>query len=113
MRRPLPRPSFTCASTRPFQGHMPTRPIPACSQVLGVYGGRRWGLIEEHLHDALGRQAREGGDAGGAAQHFMAMLDCPGNNLYCQKLYLTQFMDALQQAQAQLVRSRGIAAAHN
>ena len=29
-----------------------------CRQVLGVYSGRRWALIEEHLHDVLGRQSR-------------------------------------------------------
>ncbi|KAL4458148.1 hypothetical protein ABPG75_013013 [Micractinium tetrahymenae] len=71
-------------------------------QVLGVYSGRRWALIEEHLHDALGRQARDAGDAPAAAQHFMAMLACPQNSLYCQRLYLTQFMEALGQAQEQL-----------
>ncbi|EFN58685.1 hypothetical protein CHLNCDRAFT_140292 [Chlorella variabilis] len=74
----------------------------AYTQVLGVYSGRQWSLIEEHLHDALGRQAREGDDATGAVRHFMAMLVCPSNNLYCQQLYLTQFMDALRTAQAQL-----------
>ncbi len=53
--------------------------------MLGVYSGRRWALIEEHLHDVLGRQARDAGDAPAAAQHFMAMLSCPQNTLYCQR----------------------------
>lgn len=68
-----------------------------------MYAGRQWALIEEHLSDTLGRQAREGGDATTAVRHYMDMLYCPHNNLYCQNLYLQQFMDALQQAQAQLV----------
>lgn len=50
-----------------------------------MYSGRRWALIEEHLHDVLGRQARDAGDAPAAAQHFMAMLSCPQNTLYCQR----------------------------
>ncbi|PRW18320.1 trafficking particle complex subunit 8 [Chlorella sorokiniana] len=70
--------------------------------VLGVYRGRQWALIEEHLHDVLGRQAREAGDAAGAAQHFMAMLACPHNSPHCQQLYLAQFTEVLQAAQAQL-----------
>ena len=69
-----------------------------------MYRGRRWALVEEHLHDVLGRQAHEAGDAAGAAQHFMSMLACPHNSPYCQRLYLAQFTDALQAAQAQLVR---------
>ena len=74
-----------------------------CRQVVGVYSGRQWALIEEHLADALGRQERDAGDAPAAVQHFMSMLACPQNNLYCQKLYLGQFMETLQQAQQQLV----------
>lgn len=62
----------------------PDLPSP-CRQVLGVYSGRRWALIEEHLHDVLGRQARDAGDAPAAAQHFMAMLSCPQNTPYCQR----------------------------
>jgi hypothetical protein len=71
---------------------------------MGVYAGRQWALIEEHLHDALGRQAREAGDHPAAMHHFAAMLaSSPLTNLYCQRLYLQQFMDVLQQAEAQLV----------
>lgn len=81
---------------------------PACRLVLGVYRGRQWALIEEHLHDVLGRQAREAGDAAGAAQHFMAMLACPHNSPHCQRLYLTQFTEVLQAAQAQLVHDLGL-----
>ena len=80
--------------------------------VLGVYRGRQWALIEEHLHDVLGRQAREAGDAAGAAQHFMAMLACPHNSPHCQRLYLAQFTEVLQAAQAQLVSAvKGLARA--
>ena len=79
-------------------------------QVVGVYSGRQWALIEEHLADALGRQERDAGDAPAAVQHFMSMLACPQNNLYCQKLYLRQFMETLQQAEQQLVSN---ALAHN
>ena len=39
-----------------------------CRQVLGVYKGRRWAFIEEHLHDVLGRTAKEGGDLQAALQ---------------------------------------------
>ena len=71
---------------------------------MGVYAGRQWALIEEHLHDALGRQARDAGDRPTAVHHFAAMLaSSPLTNLYCQRLYLQQFMDVLQQAQEQLV----------
>ena len=77
--------------------------------VLGVYRGQQWALIEEHLHDVLGRQAREAGDTAGAAQHFMAMLACPHNSPHCQRLYLAQFTEVLQAAQAQLVRGRRVA----
>ena len=80
-----------------------------CRQVLQVYGGRQWALIEEHLHDVLGRQARDAGDSQAAVQHFMAMLACPHNTPYCQRLYLGQFMEALEQAQAQLVSRGGLA----
>lgn len=72
-----------------------------------MYSGRQWALIEEHLRDVLGRQAREAGDAATAAHHFMAMLSCPANSPYCQRLYLGQFMDALAEATAQMVRGGG------
>lgn len=71
---------------------------------MGVYAGRQWALIEEHLHDALGRQARDAGDHPTAVRHFANMLASSAlTNVYCQKLYLQQFMDELQQAQEQLV----------
>lgn len=74
---------------------------------MGIYSGKRWALIEEHLHDMLGRQARDAGDAPAAARHFMAMLACPQASPFCQRLYLTQFMEALQAAQQQLVQGAG------
>ncbi len=170
--------------------------------MLGVYSGKRWALIEEHLHDVLGRQSRCGrrsvvsergaqepwplllvpaawgrqrwpacvpgqlwqlwcgylnlqddilpgfrqrttwGDSGfvtsgwilptstaclllllnyndgyflrreagdwlGAVQHYMSMVLCPANSLFCQRAYLAQFLDMLRTAQAQLVRRAG------
>lgn len=70
-----------------------------------MYRGRRWALIEEHLQDALGRQAREAGDAEGAARHFMAMLACSHAGPATQRAYLAQFEEALREAEAQLVRA--------
>ena len=102
-------PDLHTAKERVLWAHLSPGPCSVGRQVLGVYSGRQWSLIEEHLHDALGRQAREGDDATGAVRHFMAMLVCPSNNLYCQQLYLTQFMDALRTAQAQLVGAGSVA----
>ena len=32
---------------------------PTCRQVMGVYQGRSWRSIEEHINDILGKQQRE------------------------------------------------------
>ena len=70
---------------------------PCCRQVLDVYNGRQWALIEEHLHDVLGKQCLQAGDVQGAARHFADMLLCPYNSPACQKANMVQFLDALQQ----------------
>lgn len=75
--------------------------------MLGIYSGRGWAFIEEHLHDVLGKQSKGGGDLAAAVRHFMAMLRCEQNSLHCQRLYLSQFMDAVQEAEAQLVGGGG------
>ena len=46
---------------------------------------------------------REAGDWLGAVQHYMAMVLCPANSLYCQRAYMAQFLEVLRAAQAQLV----------
>lgn len=50
---------------------------------------------------------REAGDWLGAVQHYMAMVLCPANSLYCQRAYLSQFLDVLRTAQVQLVGAGG------
>ncbi|KAK9823583.1 hypothetical protein WJX72_003982 [[Myrmecia] bisecta] len=74
--------------------------LSAYRQVLGVYAGRQWSFIEEHLHDVLGKQSREAGDLEAAVQHFMAMLPCAHSPEHWQAHYLRQFLEAVQQAQA-------------
>lgn len=72
-----------------------------CRQVLPVYDGRNWAYIEEHLHDVLGKQLREGGgQLHEAARHFMAHLPCAHNSEGFQGYYLQQFLDTVQEAGA-------------
>ena len=67
-----------------------------------MYGGRQWALIEEHLHDVLGKQCLQAGDVPGAARHFAAMLLCPHNSPASQKANMAQFLDALQKGAGQV-----------
>ena len=72
-------------------------------QVLGVYRGREWAFIEEHLHDVLGKQSRDAGDLEAAIVHFAAMLPCQHSPGSWQQFYLRQFLEVVQQAAAQRV----------
>ncbi len=69
-------------------------------QVVGVYEGRQWAFIEEHLHDVLGKQSKAAGDLHGAVRHFLAMLPCPRSPPSWQTFYLRQFLDAATQLAA-------------
>ena len=69
-------------------------------QVVGVYEGRHWAFIEEHLHDVLGKQSKAVGDLHGAVGHFLAMLPCPRSSPSWQSFYLRQFLDAATQLAA-------------
>ncbi len=75
-----------------------------CRQVLGVYRGREWAFIEEHLHDVLGKQSRDAGDLDAAIGHFAAMLPCRHSPENWQAFYLRQFLEVVQQAAGQRVR---------
>ena len=69
-------------------------------QVVGVYEGRQWAFILEHLHDVLGKQSKAVGDLHGAVRHFLAMLPCPRSAPSWQAFYLRQFLDAATQLAA-------------
>ena len=58
-----------------------------------------------HARRAAAAACREAGDWLGAVQHYMAMVLCPANSLYCQRAYLAQFLDVLRAARGQLVRA--------
>ena len=73
-------------------------------QVLGLYVGREWAFIEEHLHSVLGARSREAGDAAGALEHYAAMLACPHSPRAWQATYLRQFLDAVAAATAAQVQ---------
>eukprot|EP00873_Tetraselmis_striata_P038913 jgi/Tetstr1/459177/TSEL_004623.t1 len=69
-------------------------------QVLAVYKGRRWSLIEEHLHDVLGRYAQEQGDQRCAVGHHMALLaNCAHRGANVQEHYLSQLRDSVAAAE--------------
>ncbi|KAK9825400.1 hypothetical protein WJX81_000447 [Elliptochloris bilobata] len=72
----------------------------AYRQVLGLYAGRQWAFIEEHLHSVLGARRKEAGDAAGALEHFAAMLVCPQSPRAWQATYLRQFLDTVAAAAA-------------
>ena len=64
--RPSPPPSLTALL------------LPPPLQVLGVYSGKRWLLIEEQINTVLGNQAMEAGDRERALWHYRALLEaCP------------------------------------
>lgn len=69
-------------------------------QVVGVYEGREWSFILEHLHDVLGKQSKAVGDLHGTVRHFLAMLPCPRSPPSWQAHYLRQFLDAATQLAA-------------
>ena len=116
--------------------HVPLM-LPHCRQVLGIYKGRSWRSIEEHINDVLGRQQREladasaamggrgaagaaggGGGAGMAATalddstlramgHFMALLDCGSRPTTTQQHYLDQFVELAKKVQTKQVIMKG------
>ena len=83
-----------------------------CRQVLGLYVGREWAFIEEHLHSVLGARNREAGDPAGALEHFAAMLVCPHSPRAWQATYLRQFLDAVAAAAAAQVRLQCLGTGH-
>lgn len=68
------------------------------TQVTGIYPASSWRHISEHLHDILGKQCAELGDAGGALRHCTALLDCGHRPPAAQTHYLTRFLEAVQAA---------------
>ena len=74
---------------------------------MGVYQGKKWRSIEEHLNDILGRQCRELADEPRASQHFMALLDCCHQRPAATQLhYLQQFTEAVKKVQMKQVGGR-------
>lgn len=76
-------------------------------QVLGVYEGKGWNSILEHLHDILGKHCREAGDNEAALTHFMALLRCGTRPVATQQHYLEQFSEAAKRVQTMQVRDGG------
>ncbi|KAL6771414.1 TRS85 [Auxenochlorella protothecoides x Auxenochlorella symbiontica] len=72
-------------------------------QVLEVYRGKGWGLVEEHLHDVLGRYARELGDLASAARCHAALLGAQRSGPGTQRSHLDQLYDAVRLAAAKEV----------
>ncbi|KAK9805365.1 hypothetical protein WJX73_007226 [Symbiochloris irregularis] len=72
----------------------------AYRQALPVYQGKEWNYIKEHLHDALGKQLREGGEPVAAARHFVALLPGAFNPEAWQAYFLQQLLDTVQEAAA-------------
>jgi len=64
--------------------------------VLGVFNEKKWGHIDGHLQDMLGRHASETGDFVAAASHYAATLACPDSHPNRQQHLLKQFLDSLQ-----------------
>jgi len=75
----------------------------AYRQVLTVYSGRHWGLIEEHLHDVLCRYKQDKGDSLGAIHHMMALLGgCAHRSEAVQEHYMKQFCEAVAEHEKRL-----------
>lgn len=64
--------------------------------MLGVFNEKKWGHIDGHLQDMLGRHASETGDFVAAASHYAATLACPDSHPNRQQHLLKQFLDSLQ-----------------
>lgn len=96
------------AGLRYSQGESQELASRTYSQVLEVYRGREWEVVEEHVREALGKACREVGDVTGAVQHFGAILFCPQLPAGLQSLHMNQFAEALNMAKEKLVSSRGI-----
>ncbi|WIA13573.1 hypothetical protein OEZ85_007140 [Tetradesmus obliquus] len=72
--------------------------IHCYKQVTGIYSASAWRHINEHLHDILGKQCAELGDAQGCLQHSAALLDCGHRQAAAQAHYLARFLEAVQAA---------------
>lgn len=72
-------------------------------QVLGLHEGKAWRIVQEHLHDTIGKQL-VGLDAVQAAlPHFLAEVDCPFNSKEWQLYYLDQYVEHVALLQRQQV----------
>jgi hypothetical protein len=67
-------------------------------QVTGIYSASAWRHINEHLHDILGKQCAELGDAQGCLQHSAALLDYGHRQAAAQAHYMARFYEAVQAA---------------
>lgn len=75
-------------------------------QVTNIYSASSWRHINEHLHDILGKQCAELGDAQGSLAHCTALLDCGHRQAAAQAHYLARFLEAVQAAGATGVRKQ-------
>eukprot|EP00191_Tetraselmis_sp_GSL018_P010607 CAMPEP_0177617484 /NCGR_PEP_ID=MMETSP0419_2-20121207/24909_1 /TAXON_ID=582737 /ORGANISM="Tetraselmis sp., Strain GSL018" /LENGTH=1191 /DNA_ID=CAMNT_0019116003 /DNA_START=216 /DNA_END=3787 /DNA_ORIENTATION=+ len=70
----------------------------AYRQVLSLYEGKRWYLIEEHLNDILSRYARDKGEAGAVVRYCMGLAaGCAHRAEAVQEHYMKLFCGAVQQ----------------
>eukprot|EP00798_Chlamydomonas_sp_ICE-L_P000836 gene836-33567_t len=83
--------------------------LHAYRQVLGMYHGKGWRSIEEHLNDILGKQCREAGDGVHALDHFMSLLDSSHRPAATQQHYLSQFLDVVKLVQLKHDGSQALA----
>ena len=71
--------------------------------MLALHEGKAWRIVQEHLHDTIGKQL-VGLDAVQAAlPHFLAEVDCPFNSKEWQLYYLDQYVEHVALLQRQQV----------
>jgi len=65
----------------------------AYSLALEVYDKRQWEIIEEHVHESLGKIYRDIGDISSASTHFGAILACASIPPQQQHTHITQYAE--------------------
>lgn len=65
----------------------------AYSLALEVYDKREWEIIEEHVHESLGKIYRDIGDISSASKHFGAILACASIPPQQQQTHITQYAE--------------------
>ena len=68
----------------------------AYQYVLGVYEGRGWAYISDHVHFALGRISAHLNDFHAAAAYFAHLLACAHQSPAAQATFLREFLYVVQ-----------------